>query len=88
MRRKKVINEVLDIVAGKLGNTRAICKKSYVFPALLEAFESGELQPYLKKVRNDSRLAADKGLNHDEKVLLSFLRHQKKKKLEETTSAG
>lgn len=88
VRRKKVINEVLDIVAGKLGNTRAICKKSYVFPALLEAFESGELQPYLKKVRNDSRLAADKGLNHDEKVLLSFLRHQKKKKLEETTSAG
>jgi DNA topoisomerase I len=86
VRRKKIINEALDIVSSKLGNTRAICKKSYVFPALLEAFESGELQPYLKKIRNESRLAADKGLNHDEKVLLSFLRHQKKRRLEERIS--
>jgi DNA topoisomerase I len=87
-RRKKIINEVLDVVAAKLGNTRAICKKSYVFPALLESYETGELEPFLKKIRNASKLAADKGLNHDEKVLLSFLKHQKKRKLEEGGSRG
>ena len=73
----------LDDVSAKLGNTRAICKKSYVFPALLEAYESGELLPYLKRIVKGSEMT-DRGLNHDEKVLLKFLKDQRRKKSEQT----
>ncbi len=78
--KKKNIVTAIDLVAAKLGNTRAICKKSYVFPALLEEYESGSLLPYLKKLSKSSDITGEKGLNHDEKTLLSFLKAQKKKK--------
>lgn len=79
-KRKKVTIAVLDSVSGKLGNTRSVCKKYYVFPALTEAYESGSLLPFLKKVKKNSLLAPDTGLNEDEKVLLSFLKSERKKK--------
>ncbi|WP_411275383.1 DNA topoisomerase IB [Daejeonella sp.] len=78
--RKKIIVDAIDQVAAKLGNTRAICKKSYVFPALLEEYENGSLQPYLSKLSRATDFTGEKGLNHDEKVLLSFLKAQKKKR--------
>ncbi len=78
--RKKIIVSAIDQVAARLGNTRAICKKSYVFPALIDEYESGELRPYLKKLSKSQDLTGEKGLNHDEKVLLSFLKAQKRKK--------
>lgn len=78
--KKKIIVSALDEVSAKLGNTRAICKKSYVFPALLDAYVSGELLPYLKKIKKQGGSAADKGLNAEEKVLLSFLKAERKKR--------
>lgn len=80
--RKKIIIDAIDQVAAKLGNTRAICKKSYVFPALLEEYENGSLQPYLSRLSKATDFTGEKGLNHDEKVLLSFLKAQKKKRSE------
>jgi len=78
--RKKVTNDVLDIVCRKLGNTRTVCKKYYVFPPLIAAYEEGMLVPYLKKVNKESSLGTETSLNQDEKVLLSFLRAERKKK--------
>ena len=77
---KKNIVSVLDRVAQKLGNTRDVCRKSYVFPAILEEYESGTLNPYLRNLNRSPGLISEKGLSHDEKVLLSFLRAQRKKK--------
>ena len=34
----RTINEAIDQVAEKLGNTRSICKKSYIHPAIIDAF--------------------------------------------------
>lgn len=65
---------VMDSVAAKLGNTRAVCKKYYVHPKLLLAYENKALEPYLEEVRNN-RDKAEKGeLHNDEKVLLKFLK--------------
>jgi DNA topoisomerase-1 len=71
--KKKIIVEVLDCVAGKLGNTRAVCKSSYVYPLLLEAFEDDKLAKYLKKMHtgNAETMAA---MENDEKVLMQFLK--------------
>jgi DNA topoisomerase-1 len=38
---KRSVVQAVDFVSGKLGNTRAVCRKCYVHPAVLEAFRSG-----------------------------------------------
>ncbi|WP_069657842.1 DNA topoisomerase IB [Arcticibacter eurypsychrophilus] len=78
--RKKTTLAVLDHVCHKLGNTRTVCKKYYIFPPLIEAYEAGSLFSYLKKVSKSQNQSADTSLNSDEKVLLSFLRSERKKR--------
>lgn len=78
--KKRVFNEALDAVSKKLGNSRAVCKKSYVFPSLADAYENGELLPFLKKTAKTSVSPGDKGLHPDEKILLSFLKRERRKK--------
>jgi DNA topoisomerase-1 len=40
---RQLVNTALDAVASKLGNTRAVCRKYYVHPLVLEQYASGEL---------------------------------------------
>ena len=42
---KRVVNDVIDQVADHLGNTRAVCRGSYIHPAVVEAFVDGTLLP-------------------------------------------
>jgi DNA topoisomerase-1 len=76
MNKKKIIVEVLDVVASKLGNTRAVCKSSYVYPLLLQTFENDGLKKYLKKI-NTVKPDSVTAMQNDEKVLLSFLKNVK-----------
>lgn len=39
------LNEVVDDVAGMLGNTRAVCRKSYIHPAVVQAYLDDDLLP-------------------------------------------
>lgn len=73
--KAKIEIHVLDCVAKKLGNSRAICKSSYVYPLLLEAHREDALNAWLKKVDITQNLTQD-ALENNEKVLLSFLKHQ------------
>lgn len=43
---KRKIVEVIDSVAGKLGNTRSVCKKYYVHPTVIAAYERGTIWDY------------------------------------------
>jgi len=45
--KKKNIVQAIDIVAKKLGNTRAVCKKYYIHPAIEELYLNGKLQAFL-----------------------------------------
>lgn len=78
--KKKIIVEVLDCVASKLGNTRAVCKSSYVYPLLLEAFENDQLSKYLRQV-NTEKPHTQFAMENDEKVLMKFLKQAQKDKL-------
>lgn len=75
--KKKIIIEVLDCVASKLGNTRAVCKSSYVYPLLLEAFENDQLTKYLKKI-NKEKPDTLEAIENDEKILMKFLKETQK----------
>lgn len=79
-KRKKITVAMLDEVSARLGNTRTVCKRYYVFPPLVESYENGTLYPYLKKVKNVKPSATDVTLTDDEKVLLSYLKNERKKK--------
>jgi DNA topoisomerase-1 len=46
--RKRIV-EAIDIVSARLGNTRAVCRKCYIHPAVLEAYSSGELPLALRR---------------------------------------
>lgn len=70
---KKTVVSVLDCVAKKLGNTRTVCKSSYVYPILISAYENNQLEKYMKKMNNNKTIGKI-DLEHDEKVLLSFLK--------------
>lgn len=78
--KKKIIVEVLDCVAAKLGNTRAVCKSSYVYPLLLQAFEDNQLGKYLNMIHMEQPNSI-KALENDEKVLMKFLKAVQKLKL-------
>jgi DNA topoisomerase I len=41
--RSRSINDAVRVVADHLGNTLTVCKRSYVHPAIYDAFETGEL---------------------------------------------
>jgi DNA topoisomerase-1 len=70
------INGAIDAVAERLGNTRAVCRKYYVHPALVEAYRMGETIPQpvpLSRSRMRKRGAA---LRRDEVLVLQFLQER------------
>ena len=70
--RRPSSKQMLAVVSGRLGNTPAVCRKSYVHPGILELAESDSDDDE----RRDSRLrarVAHRGLSAAEQRLLSLL---------------
>ena len=66
---KKNIVQVLDVVAGRLGNTRAVCKKYYVHPAILDKYANKELEEFFQKKEKNR----DERFSEAESVLMKIL---------------
>ncbi|MBC9933702.1 DNA topoisomerase IB [Chitinophaga qingshengii] len=72
---KRNVVFIIDTVAAKLGNTRAVCKKYYIHPQLLDDYENNRLGPWFRKIRLQNKQPANTdGLHADEKILLSYLK--------------
>jgi len=72
---KKNINTVLDTVSGELGNTRAVCRKYYVHPRLIQLYEDNKLVKYLQELDAlEEEGGDDAGLTAEEKILMKILR--------------
>lgn len=71
---KKNIVAVLDKVSEKLGNTRAVCKKYYVHPALIEMYQNKQLSNYLKEIDEIEKPDDISGLTNEEKLLMRILK--------------
>jgi len=71
------IVRALDTVAERLGNTRAVCRKYYVHPALLSAYHLGHTAPHseVPETHNALHVMSHAALLRDELVVLDFL-HQ------------
>lgn len=67
---KRKIVEVLDTVASKLGNTRTVCKKYYVHPTVIAAYENGTIWNY----KLEDKITE---LNAEEEALVNLLENEK-----------
>jgi DNA topoisomerase-1 len=68
--RKRAVLAAIDQVAEQLDNTRAVCRRYYVHPHLLEEFEHGTLERALRPSRARGRPA---GLSPGERSLANVL---------------
>ena len=68
---KSAVARVVEAVASELGNTPAVCRKSYIHPTVLEAYGSAELRALWTK--SWARETPDDGLSEEESALLRFL---------------
>ena len=67
----------IDAVAERLGNTRAVCRKYYVHPALLQAYLLGHIVPQPPALaRRARRKQPGAALRRDEVLVLQFLQER------------
>jgi DNA topoisomerase-1 len=67
------VNVAFEAVAGLLGNTPTVCRKSYVHPGIVDAYRDGTMTTVAnRKLKASARVA---GLRSDEIALLALLKH-------------
>ncbi len=66
-RSEDLVRAAIDVAADRLGNTRAVCRDSYVHPKVLESYADGALAHIWGKVRNG------RWVNRDESALRLLL---------------
>ncbi|TIS91821.1 MAG: DNA topoisomerase IB [Mesorhizobium sp.] len=69
---KRVMNAVIDKVAERLGNTRAICRKCYIHPQVFDAWSEGRLLSEMADANKQRRPVP--GLDDEEAVVLRWLK--------------
>lgn len=72
MNRK--IAAAMDQVAEKLGNTRAVTRKYYVHPLILELYQENMLEPFTRLLHEAPDDDDQSGYSPQEKVLLTILK--------------
>ena len=71
--RKNVV-AAIKVTAQSLGNTPAVCRRSYVHPAVTEAYLDGSLIPKLDEWKGKARANASCRLRLTEAAVLRFLK--------------
>jgi DNA topoisomerase-1 len=79
----------VDVTAKRLGNTRSVCRKYYIHPALIEAYLEGSVLPPLPERKWSARKSGAPALRQHEKDVLTFLKARlkpEKRRLDPTDS--
>ncbi len=62
----------VEAVAKRLGNTRSVCRKSYIHPAVIEAYIDGSLLDTLEQ-RARTEMKKLRSITPEEGAVLAFL---------------
>lgn len=73
---KRNIVKAIESVAERLGNTKAVCRKCYVHPGILESYLAGSLVKALQQRGQHAAAASVKRLPHEEAAVLVFLQER------------
>jgi DNA topoisomerase-1 len=71
---EKNVRLAIEAVAGLLGNTRSVCRKSYVHPGVIDCYVEGSLEKILER-RSKAATRPTAGLRADEVALMSVLKY-------------
>jgi DNA topoisomerase I len=71
---KSVVTRAVESVARQLGNTPAICRKCYIHPAVLSAFQEPAILAIWQEAATGD--VSSVGMNPEERALLRFLEQQ------------
>ena len=69
---KRNVNQAIEAVAGILGNTPAICRKSYIHPAIVDAYTDGSL-PGTRRSRQLKTVSPAGNFQRMETAVLAWL---------------
>ena len=80
---KRNIVRAIECVAKRLGNTRTVCKKCYIHPAVLNSALDGSLMEiFRRRIRKDMTASLSE-LRPEEVAVLAFLLHRMKEEARE-----
>jgi DNA topoisomerase-1 len=68
---KAVVNRAVESVSKQLGNTPAICRKCYIHPSVLAAYQDRKL--FDRWMKENEKVTPLPGLSSEETALLGFL---------------
>ncbi|HUQ16414.1 MAG TPA: DNA topoisomerase IB [Candidatus Saccharimonadales bacterium] len=71
---KRQVQTAVESVARRLGNTRAVCRKCYIHPAVLEAYLDGSLRRSPDSLRRGVKAPERNGLTAEEGRVLRVLK--------------
>src|SRR5437764_5436555 len=77
----------VDMTAKRLGNTRSVCRKYYIHPALIESYLEGSVLPPLPERRWNKRKSKGPTLRQHEMDVLAFLKARLKPKSRRAVNA-
>lgn len=70
---KRNVVAAIEVVSKRLGNTKAVCRKCYIHPLVVNAYLDGSLQKTLRQRAAQTLTQAQDALSPQESALLSFL---------------
>ncbi len=76
---KKNVLQAVEAVAGILGNTRSVCRKSYIHPVILDAYMDGSMQRILKRGAGGVMRKVVSKLRAEEAAVLALLVAQRER---------
>jgi len=85
---EKNIVAAVDVTAKRLGNTRSVCRKYYIHPALIEAYLEGSVLEPLPERKWNARKTRGPVLRQHELDVLAFLKARLKSKAQKGSSPG
>ena len=75
-RAKKNVVRAIEAVAGVLGNTKTVCRKSYIHPAIIDSYMDGSMLESLSKRVGRAARKKSAGLRSDEAAVLMLLQQR------------
>jgi DNA topoisomerase-1 len=71
--KRREVKRALEGVSAELGNTVAICRKSYVHPAVIDQYTNGELSASFRQAARKASRRSVRGLRRPEVIALCWL---------------
>ncbi len=85
---EKNVVAAVDLTAKRLGNTRSVCRKYYIHPALIEAYLEGSVLEPLPERKWNARKKSGPVLRQHEMDVLGFLKARLKSKAQKAANPG